>query len=186
MLVYKMKLSGDQMTYWLTEGVALPIMRRWENGERGVFKVNAYGIMTDLSKIREIRAVEEKEPYPEEFKKQLVNEGTMSLPAPDARLSSISKLPTENILLDKDFKIIPVSINELKKLWKADHKKVPHFYEATCHYKIGENGKEYYIDEMFIPNLLKMRFDEDEPDYPPMVCDNKRYGVRNLAFRESL
>ena len=184
MKVIKMKLKGDSMTYWLTETVAQPIMEKWEHSGRGAAKIEAYELAFDVSQIKEMRGFEENEPYPDEFKTQLLMEGSYALPETlDEQTQFIRNLPTETIFLDENLKIIPVSLQaQIKKAWLADHSRFATYYQASCHYKEGEKGKEFYLDRNLIKELLGLRFDPEYPEYEPRVFSRLVYGVERLVY----
>ena len=183
MKVYKLKMIGDTKDYWLTPSVALPIMKRWENAERGTFTLATYGVMADLSRIKEIRAFEEHEPYPDEFKKMLVDEGTMALPDVDSTLEHIKTLPTTSVVLDTNFEIVDLTERQVHQAWLRGDKRYEEYYNATVHYTEGANGKELYIKPTnYIKELVRMRFDPKNPEYKASVTKLEKYGVVPYGF----
>ena len=195
MLVYKLKLVGDSMVYWLTKENATPIINRWERQERGVVIIPKYGIGISLNRISEIRKVEESEPYPTEFKEQLVSRNGGSLPQLPSEIESIKGLPTNLVLLDENLKLIRHRTDQelsgtevsLKKKWLNNPKSVPYFYYATAHFREGENGNEYLLGKGQIKKLVKVKFDPEYPSLFPsatLVLGEWKYGVPNNALNE--
>ena len=83
------------------------------------------------------------------------------------------KLPTEWIILDDNKKIVATNIG---RQTLAAVMRTGHFYMANCHYKIGENGKEYYTADDQIAELLERKVDPDYP-YDAPIVSMMRYGM---------
>ena len=87
---------------------------------------------------------------------------------------NFTQLPTETVLLDKDFNILNKTRVEIER----EHDQ---YYIATCHYVIDNGEKQYYLSKPQIKSLAFMARDED-PDYPHYVEQAFRYGrdVRDI------
>ena len=180
MLVYKLQLTGDKKVYWLTEKRAKPIIHKWDSGHSGTLALPEYGLLTTLSRIREIRKMEESEPYPPEFKRMLAEEGALALPAPlTAEMERIMKLPVSHLVLGEDLQPLAQSEVALRRAWREQKPNaLKTYYLATAHYDIHDGQECYYLKPEQIKRLLKMTFhDGEDKIYPASVVEVKSYGA---------
>lgn len=181
MIVYKVKLIGDQNVYWLTEKNADNIIKKWESGAKDVVTIPKYGVRVRASKITEVRRVEESEPYPKEFKEQLIAESGCALPRLDSGIESIKGLPTRLVVLDSDMKLVGSDI-ALKKKWLEEAESVPYFYYATAHFRKGDDENEYLLSKGQVKKLVKVKFDSDYKSLFPsatIILGEWKYGIPN-------
>jgi len=88
--------------------------------------------------------------------------------AESVRYKDFTKLPTEVVMLDKDFK-------RLTGIRPQIERENDLYYIATCHYVIRDGEKQYYLEPHQIKSLLTMVRDDD-PDYPHYTKQALRYG----------
>jgi len=93
--------------------------------------------------------------------------------------SDFTKLPTEVVMLDKDF-------NRLTGTRPQIERENDIYYIATCHYVVRDGGKQYYLEPHQIQYLVTMARDED-PDYPHYIKQALRYGrdVREIKKEQA-
>ena len=186
MRVYKLKLIGDSNTYWLTEKNAEEIIRKWESGGNLVITVPKYGLRVRSSKISEIHRSDETEPYPKEFKEQLLAESGVTVTQLNSGSEDIKNLPTDLVILDENLNIVQAKDGigaeaRLKKKWSEDSDSVPCFYYATAHFRTGNSENEYLLVKSQIKKLVKAKFDSEYPS-SPIILGEWKYGVPNNAL----
>ena len=183
MKVYKLKIKGDQKVYWLTEKSAFPIMKKWQSGEMGVFTLPTYGIMCHLNKIRDIRAVEEQEPYPNEFKEQLRREGSMNLPDPNDRISQIKKLPYKRVILDKNWQPTALKERDMDKAFLANPANNTYIL-ADCYYTGDEENPLFYTKREMVKEALFIRLINENGIPIQTIYRIERFGELCPPFNE--
>ena len=88
----------------------------------------------------------------------------------------IKSLPTAEILLSKDGKIIA-----LTALRKTTKKLTEEYLVARCHFKERQDGTREYLTKLDqIPEALQYRNAKDE-NYPPTVVQRFTYGIPQLT-----
>lgn len=189
MKVYEMTLARHSDKYYLTEKVALPIMRKFENREIGTIMIPEYGIMFDASLIREIKAKEIKPPYPKQLKQMLQKEGKLSLPPKlDSEAERIRKLPTKGVFLEMDRKtVIDMNEGQLNRAWRSGNDKYKSYYFAEVHqYKSKYGDTALYLNPEYIPLLIRFEFDDENPEYSARVMEKWVYGRKQSLTGEDV
>lgn len=88
----------------------------------------------------------------------------------------IRKLPTTEILLSLDGKILALTVQR-----KNTKQLKEEFLVARCHFREKKNGSREYLTKLDqIPEALQYRNAKDE-DYPPIVVQRFTYGIPQLT-----
>lgn len=99
---------------------------------------------------------------------------------PSASGPAYRNLPAEWIILSEDGKILSTNISRMaqRRIAKAIGA-TGHFYLAKCHYRLGNEGKEYITNLTMIAEALQVKPDAEEPEYSA-ITQRFLYGVPQL------
>lgn len=174
MKVYQVKIIGGTEKYFVTakqkEVLDKALM------DKNKVMVNIGGNTVRTSAIRSISETEIELDIAPEYLKEAVEKEKALMPSLD--VPAYRKLPTEWIVLNNRKQIIATDVGRrtLSAIMLATCATGEHFFMAKCHYKLGENGKEYYTAEDQIAELLERRVDPDYP-YDAPIVSVMRYGM---------
>ena len=88
----------------------------------------------------------------------------------------IRSLPTQELLLDLDGRILATTVTLRGTLEKAGEK----FRVAKCHYREDADGNRHYLTTIDkIPEALEYR-KSSEPGYAPALAQHYKYGIPQL------
>ena len=88
----------------------------------------------------------------------------------EVEYKNFTNLPTETIMLDKDFHI-------LNKNRIAIEREYDEYYIATCHFAKNDEEKQYYTNKDQIKRLVLMKKDLENIGYPHFVAKTCQYGI---------
>ena len=186
MKAYRVNLIGSHDSYLLTTKQKPAFERKLKDTKGNEF-VELGGDSFRISAIRSITITDvDVDSCPDYFKNQVKKEqkGEPELPA-------FQKLPTQWLILDLNGKILSTSVaaSEIERVTNAylalgnpEEDKNRRFIVAKCHYRKGENGREYYTNLNQIPEAMKCFPNAELPSHI-VARQIYYYGVRQWEVK---
>lgn len=176
MKAYRVYLIGTQDHYLITEKQKPQFEVALKSNKGGVITVG--GDIIRSNAIKAIKAVNvDLESCPDYFIGAVKKEEGGK---PSANGPAYRNLPAEWIILSEDGKILSTNISRMaqRRIAKAIGE-TGHFYLAKCHYRLGDEGKEYITNLTMIVEALQVKPDAEGPEYS-VIKQRFLYGVPQL------